>query len=389
MSRTDSAAPRVSTLACAWADPDHDGEGEEHDVDQPVARRAPQVPGAVRADAALDRRQQRPLPAGHRGVAGRGGRHRRLKGKRPGDRLKSLAPCPEGSAAHRPPAVARSGRRGSMLPSMIEAHSLTKRYGDRAVVHDVSFTCEPGTVTGFLGLNGAGKSTTLKMLCGLTPVTGGDAAVLGAPYARHPNPGRRIGVLIDASAQHAGRRGREVLGVSAQLLGVDTARVDQLLALVGLDRAAARKRVGQYSLGMRQRLGIAHALLGDPEVLILDEPANGLDPDGMRWMRGLLRDFAATGWNGPAVLAPAARDRGDRRPPGDHRRWPDRRPGQPRGPAGGYVVDAGAGRRRRRAAGGDGRGGHRGQDDPRRRRPCRRRARPRRRGRPAWRRRPA
>jgi ABC-2 type transport system ATP-binding protein len=182
-----------------------------------------------------------------------------------------------------------------MLPSMIEAHSLTKRYGDRVVVRDVSFTCEPGTVTGFLGLNGAGKSTTLKMLCGLTPISAGHAAVLGAPYSHHPNPGRRIGVLIDASAQHAGRRGREVLGVSAQLLGVDPARVDQLLELVGLDRAAAGKRVGQYSLGMRQRLGIAHALLGDPEVLILDEPANGLDPDGMRWMRGLLRDFAQRG----------------------------------------------------------------------------------------------
>jgi ABC-2 type transport system ATP-binding protein len=178
---------------------------------------------------------------------------------------------------------------------MIEANSLTKRYGDRAVVRDVSFTCEPGTVTGFLGLNGAGKSTTLKMLCGLTPIGAGSAAVLGAPYSRHPNPGRRVGVLIDASAQHAGRRGREVLAVSAQVLGVDTARVDQLLQLVGLDRAAARKRVGQYSLGMRQRLGIAHALLGDPQVLILDEPANGLDPDGMRWMRGLLRDFAERG----------------------------------------------------------------------------------------------
>jgi ABC-2 type transport system ATP-binding protein len=178
---------------------------------------------------------------------------------------------------------------------MIEAHSLTKRYGDRAAAQDVSFTCEPGTVTGFLGLNGAGKSTTLKMLCGLTPISAGSATVLGAPYSRHPNPGRRIGVLIDASAQHAGRRGREVLAVSAQLLGVDAARVDQLLELVGLDRAAARKRVGQYSLGMRQRLGIAHALLGDPEVLILDEPANGLDPDGMRWMRGLLRDFAQRG----------------------------------------------------------------------------------------------
>jgi ABC-2 type transport system ATP-binding protein len=178
---------------------------------------------------------------------------------------------------------------------MIQAHSLTKRYGDRAVVRDVSFSCEPGTVTGFLGLNGAGKSTTLKMLAGLTPVTSGRASVLGEPFADHPNPGRRIGVLIDASAQHAGRRGREVLAVSAQLLGVDAERVDEMLKLVGLDRSAARKRVGEYSLGMRQRLGIAHALLGDPEVLILDEPANGLDPDGMRWMRGLLSDFAQRG----------------------------------------------------------------------------------------------
>ncbi|HTW13301.1 MAG TPA: ATP-binding cassette domain-containing protein [Solirubrobacteraceae bacterium] len=178
---------------------------------------------------------------------------------------------------------------------MIEAQSLTKRYGGQAAVQDVSFGCLPGTITGFLGPNGAGKSTTMKMLCGLAEPSSGRATILGAPFRELPNPGRRIGVLIDASAQHSGRRGAEVLGLSAQLMGVDRRRVDQMLELVGLDQAAARKRVGQYSLGMRQRLGIAHALLGDPQVLILDEPANGLDPEGMRWMRELLRDFAQRG----------------------------------------------------------------------------------------------
>jgi ABC-2 type transport system ATP-binding protein len=182
-----------------------------------------------------------------------------------------------------------------MLPNMIESHSLTKRYGGRTAVQDVSFSCEAGTVTGFLGPNGAGKSTTLKMLCGLTPPSSGGATVLGSPFQNLTNPGRRVGVLIDASAQHAGRTGRETLSVSASLLGVGRGRVSEMLDLVGLDGSAADKRVGQYSLGMRQRLGIAHALLGDPEVLILDEPANGLDPEGMRWMRGLLGDFAERG----------------------------------------------------------------------------------------------
>ncbi len=119
--------------------------------------------------------------------------------------------------------------------------------------------------------------------------------MLERPYRELENPGLRVGVLLDASAQHPGRRGREALAVSAQMMGVDPGRVDELLTLVGLDRSAARKRVKQYSLGMRQRLGLAHALLGDPEVLILDEPANGLDPEGIRWMRGLLRDFADRG----------------------------------------------------------------------------------------------
>ena len=178
---------------------------------------------------------------------------------------------------------------------MIESHGLTKRLGGRVVVDDVTFRCEPGTVTGFLGPNGAGKTTTMRMLCSLLDPDAGTASVLGGTYRDLPNPARRIGILLDASAQHGGRRGREALGVSAQVMGVDERRVDQLLDLVGLDRSAARKRVRQYSLGMRQRLGLAHALLGDPEVLILDEPANGLDPEGMRWMRSLLRDFADRG----------------------------------------------------------------------------------------------
>jgi ABC-2 type transport system ATP-binding protein len=178
---------------------------------------------------------------------------------------------------------------------MIESQNLTKRVGGRAIVDDISFLVQPGTVTGFLGANGAGKTTTLRMLSGLSEPDAGQAFVLGGRYRDLPNPGRRVGILLDAAAQHAGRRGREALLVSAQMIGVDPRRVDALLELVGLDRSAARKRVRHYSLGMRQRLGLAHALLGDPQVLILDEPANGLDPPGMRWMRELLRDFADRG----------------------------------------------------------------------------------------------
>ena len=178
---------------------------------------------------------------------------------------------------------------------MIESQNLTKSFGGRTVVNDVSFRVEPGTVTGFLGANGAGKTTTLRMLSGLSEPDSGQAVVLGGRYRDLANPGRGVGILLDAAAQHDGRRGREALIVSAQMMGVDPRRVDGLLDLVGLDRSAARKRVRHYSLGMRQRLGLAHALLGDPQVLILDEPANGLDPPGMRWMRELLRDFADRG----------------------------------------------------------------------------------------------
>jgi ABC-2 type transport system ATP-binding protein len=178
---------------------------------------------------------------------------------------------------------------------MIEVRGLTKRYGDRTVVDDVSFTCRPGTVTGFLGPNGAGKSTTLRMVCGPAAPSAGTATVLGRPYRQLRNPGRRVGVLLDASAQHPGRTGREVLTLAALTMGVDPRRVPELLERVGLDERAARRRVRAYSLGMRQRLGIALALLGDPEVLILDEPANGLDPEGIAWMRRLLRSFADRG----------------------------------------------------------------------------------------------
>jgi ABC-2 type transport system ATP-binding protein len=178
---------------------------------------------------------------------------------------------------------------------MITVSNLTKRYGRHEAVSDVSFTCEPGTVTGFLGPNGAGKSTTMRMIAGLTPPTAGTATVSGRPYRDLPNPGRHIGILLDASAQHPGRTGREVLALSARVQGVDGARVDELLDLVGLAGPAAGRRVRGYSLGMRQRLGIAHAFLGDPSVLVLDEPANGLDPEGIHWMRGLLRDFADRG----------------------------------------------------------------------------------------------
>ncbi|WP_067487526.1 ABC transporter ATP-binding protein [Actinomadura hibisca] len=178
---------------------------------------------------------------------------------------------------------------------MIDVKGLSKRYGDVPAVENVTFHCAPGTVTGFLGPNGAGKSTTMRMICGLTPPTAGSATVQGVPYARIANPGRHVGVLLDAAAQHPGRTGRETLALTAQTIGVDRRRVGELMEAVGLPPKAARRRVGGYSLGMRQRLGIAQALLGDPGVLILDEPANGLDPEGIFWMRSLLRDFADRG----------------------------------------------------------------------------------------------
>jgi ABC-2 type transport system ATP-binding protein len=177
---------------------------------------------------------------------------------------------------------------------MITVSGLTKQYGNRTVVDDVSFELEAGTVTGFLGPNGAGKTTTMRMMTGLVPPTRGTATVDGRPYAALPNPGAVVGTLLDASAVHPGRSGRTHLRLLADTVGVPHTRVDELLDLVGLTDAAKR-RIGGYSLGMRQRLGIAGALLADPPVLVFDEPANGLDPEGIRWMRDLLRHHAARG----------------------------------------------------------------------------------------------
>jgi ABC-2 type transport system ATP-binding protein len=177
---------------------------------------------------------------------------------------------------------------------MLTVSGLTKQYGARTVVDDVSFTLEPGTVTGFLGPNGAGKTTTMRMITGLVPASAGSALVDGRPYAALPNPGSVMGTLLDAGAVHPGRTGRTHLRLLADAIGVPASRVDDVLELVGLSDAGGR-RIRGYSLGMRQRLGIAGALLADPPVLMFDEPANGLDPEGIRWMRGLLRDHAARG----------------------------------------------------------------------------------------------
>jgi ABC-2 type transport system ATP-binding protein len=177
---------------------------------------------------------------------------------------------------------------------MITADSLSKSYGATKVVRTVSFDCEPGTITGFLGPNGAGKSTTLRMITGLTRPDRGTATVDGRPFAELPNTLRVAGTLLDASAMHPGRTGRATLRIAARMADLPNSRVEDVLTRVGLAGAADR-RVGDYSLGMRQRLGIGQALLGDPRVLILDEPANGLDPEGIAWMRTLLRDFADRG----------------------------------------------------------------------------------------------
>ncbi|SFP71443.1 ABC-2 type transport system ATP-binding protein [Geodermatophilus dictyosporus] len=177
---------------------------------------------------------------------------------------------------------------------MITVSGLTKDYGGRRVVDEVSFELEPGTVTGFLGPNGAGKSTTMRMVTGLVPASSGTALVAGRPYTSLPNPGAVMGTLLDAAAVHPGRTGRTHLRLLASTIGVPAPRVDEVLEMVDLTAAGGR-RIGGYSLGMRQRLGIAAALLADPPVLMFDEPANGLDPEGIRWMRDLLRGHAARG----------------------------------------------------------------------------------------------
>ncbi|TCO18508.1 ABC-2 type transport system ATP-binding protein [Kribbella steppae] len=178
---------------------------------------------------------------------------------------------------------------------MITIEGLTKKYGSTLAVDDVSFTADAGRVTGFLGPNGAGKSTTMRIMVGLTRATSGTVTISGHRFADLPNPGLEVGVLLDASAQHAGRTGREILTLAQRYMGLPRGRVEEMLEVVSLTPDEASRRVGEYSLGMRQRLGIATALIGDPDVLILDEPANGLDPAGIRWMRDLLRGYADRG----------------------------------------------------------------------------------------------
>jgi ABC-2 type transport system ATP-binding protein len=177
---------------------------------------------------------------------------------------------------------------------MIQVQNLTKRYGDTTAVRDLTFTVSSGRVTGFLGRNGAGKSTTMRLILGLDAPTGGEALVDGKRYADLAAPLTEVGSLLEARAAHPGRSARAHLLGLAQTHGIPSSRVDEVLDLVGL-RAAAGRRVGEYSLGMGQRLGIAAALLGDPGILLLDEPVNGLDPDGVRWIRTLLRDLADQG----------------------------------------------------------------------------------------------
>jgi ABC-2 type transport system ATP-binding protein len=181
----------------------------------------------------------------------------------------------------------------SQVPA-IRATGLTKRYGGKTVVDDLSFSVLPGRVCGFLGPNGAGKSTTMRLMLGLVRPDAGTATVCGRPYAEIDDPFRQVGAMLEAKSFHPGRSGRAHLLCLAQSQALPARRVEEVIDLVGL-RAAAGRRAGGYSLGMAQRLGIAAALLGDPQVLVLDEPVNGLDPEGVRWVRNLLKEFAAEG----------------------------------------------------------------------------------------------
>jgi ABC-2 type transport system ATP-binding protein len=182
----------------------------------------------------------------------------------------------------------------SVPPGLIEARELTKRYGDKVAVNHLTFTVEPGRVTGFLGPNGAGKSTTMRLVCGLDRPSAGAATIGGAPYRDLRQPLRTVGALLEAKAVHPGRSARNHLLFLAQTQGLPARRADEVLDLVGLGEVG-RKRAGGFSLGMGQRLGIAAAMLGDPQVLLLDEPGNGLDPEGIRWVRTFMRELAAQG----------------------------------------------------------------------------------------------
>ncbi|WKD58209.1 putative ABC transporter ATP-binding protein YxlF [Corynebacterium capitovis DSM 44611] len=177
---------------------------------------------------------------------------------------------------------------------MIDVRELSKTYGRARAVDNLTFTVEPGAVTGFLGPNGAGKSTTMRIIVGLDAPTSGSALIDGLRYRDLPHPARTVGAVLDATAAHPGRTAYNTLLWQAHAAGIPRARVDEVLDLVGLSYAAG-KRVGGFSLGMHQRLGIASALLGDPSVLVLDEPINGLDPEGIRWVRTLLRELASEG----------------------------------------------------------------------------------------------
>jgi ABC-2 type transport system ATP-binding protein len=177
---------------------------------------------------------------------------------------------------------------------MIEARGLSKRYGEKKAVDDLTFTVRPGIVTGFLGPNGSGKSTTMRLIIGLDSPTSGSVSVDGGSYRDKPAPLHEVGILLEARALHPGRSARNHLLALAQTQGIPGSRVDELIELAGLQEVAG-KRVGAFSLGMGQRLGIAQALLGDPKTLILDEPINGLDPEGIHWIRDLLKGLAAEG----------------------------------------------------------------------------------------------
>jgi ABC-2 type transport system ATP-binding protein len=197
--------------------------------------------------------------------------------------------------------VSTTEREPALLPAddggrhpVVGVSSLTKRYGEVVAVQDLTFSLDSGTVTGFLGPNGAGKTTTLRVLLGLAEPTGGEALVFGRRYSKLDDPPSRVGTVLESNDFHPGRSGRDHLRVLALAAEIPSSRVDEVLALVEIE-AAADRRVNTYSLGMRQRLGLAAALLGDPDLLILDEPANGLDPAGVHWLRTFLRRFAEQG----------------------------------------------------------------------------------------------
>ena len=196
------------------------------------------------------------------------------------------------TAEHAAPSADDSWRR-SRQP-VVSVRYLTKRYGEVAAVEGLTFALEPGTITGFLGPNGAGKTTTLKLLLGLAEPTAGEALIFGRRYRELDDPMRHVGAVLESGDFDPGRSGRNHLRALALAIGMGFERVEELLSLVEL-QAAADRRVTSYSLGMRQRLGLAAALLGDPDLLVLDEPANGLDPAGVHWLRGFLRQFAQSG----------------------------------------------------------------------------------------------